>query len=215
MSALIKVYTDATHLSEVAHTAQNSTTTAGGTQAIGTTSLQVVSTAGMPLQGTVDIDTGGNLETLAYTNVPDSTHLTLAKATAISHASGVAVVQWYYGLNIGDQTNGILNDGTQAAPTGLNTTTWYLYNAGDQIAQNIVLSVSTTIPPIAPSTSDGATDTLVSITGSGSGFASSVTPANLAVGAVQQFWVVEQIPLGQGNTPGTQVGVPTLQYQSV
>lgn len=211
MSALIKVYTDAGHTSEVAHTAQNSTTTAGGTQAIGTTSLQVVSTTGMPAQGIVDIDTAGNLETIAYTAVLDATHLTLAKATAISHASGVAVVQWYYQLNVGDQTNGILNDGTQAAPTGLNTATWYAYNAGDQTALNPVFSATST----SPSTADGIADTVLSVTSSGAGFATSVTPANIAVGAVQQFWVAEEVPIGQGNTPGTQVCVLSLQYQSV
>jgi hypothetical protein len=212
MSALLKVYTDSGHISEVAHTTQNSTTTAGGVQNIGTTSLQVVSTANMPAQGVVDIDTAGNLETIAYTAILDATHLTLAKATAISHASGVAVVQWYYNLVIGDQTNGILNDGSQATPTGLNTATWYLYNAGDQTALNISLSVSSVVPP---ATADGVADTLVSVTSSGAGFASSVSPTNLAVGAVQQFWIVEEIPLGQGNTPGTQVGVPTIIYQSV
>ena len=211
MSALLKVYTDAGHTSEVAHTAQNSTTTAGGTQAIGTTSLQVVSTASMPAQGLVDIDTAGNLETIAYTAVLDATHLTLAKATAISHASGVAVVQWYYGLAIGDQTNGILNDGTQATPTGLNTATWYAYNAGDQTALNPTFATSSA----SPSTADGAADTVISVTGSGSGFAASVTPANIAVGAVQQFWVAEEVPLGQGNTPGSQLCVLSLQYQSV
>lgn len=210
MSALLKVYIDAGHTTEVAHTAQNSTTTAGGTQGIGTTSLVVVSTAGMPAQGIVDIDTAGNLETIAYTGL-DATHLTLAKATAISHASGVAVVQWYYQLNIGDQTNGILNDGTQAAPTGLNTATWYAYNAGDQTALNPVFSVSSA----SPATADGIADTLISITSSGAGFAASVTPANMAAGAVQQIWVAEEVPLGQGNTPGTQIGVLNLVYQSV
>lgn len=211
MSALLKVYSDSGHTTELAHTAQNSTTTAGGTQAIGTTNLQVVSTANMPTQGVVDIDVAGNLETIAYTAVADSTHLTLAKATAISHASGVAVVQWYYNLPIGDQTNGIINDGSQATPTGLNVGTWYLYNAGDQPAINITLFISTA----SPATADGAIDTLVSVTGSGSGFAASVSPANIAVGGVQQFWTCEAVPLGQGNTPGAQIGVPVIQYQSV
>lgn len=212
MSAFLKVYTDSGHTAEVAHTAQNSTTTAGGTQGIGTSTLQVSSTSGMPAQGVVDIDTAGNLETLAYTNVVDTTHLALAHATTISHASGVAVVQWYYTLAVGDQTNGIVNDGTQAIPTGLNTVTWYLYNAGDQTAQSITLATASG----APSTANGFTDTVISITSANSGFATSVTPANMtAGGAVQQFWVCEEVPLGQGNTPSAQVCVLNLAYQSV
>lgn len=211
MSALLKVYTDSGHTTEVAHTTQNSTTSSGS-QAIGTTAFNVVSTANMPAQGIIDIIDGVNgNETIAYTAVASSTQLTLAKATANLHTGGQTVNQWYYQLNIGDQTNGILNDGTQAAPTGLNTATWYMFNAGDQTAQNITLSVSIA----SPATADGATDTVVSITSSGAGFAQSVTPANMAVGAVQQFWVAEQIPLGQGNTPGAQIGVPTIVYQSV
>lgn len=211
MSALLRVYTDNAHTNEVAHTAQNSTTTAGGTQGIGTTSLQVTSTAGMPAQGVVDIDTALNLETIAYTQVLDATHLTLAKATAISHVSGVVVVQWYYQLNIGDQVNGILNDGSQSAPTGSNTATWYVFNAGDQTALNPTFSVAST----SPATADGIADTLISITSSGTGFATSVSPANIVVGGQWQIWIAEEVPLGQGNTPGTQIGVLSLLYQSV
>lgn len=211
MSALLKVYTDSGHTSEVAHTQQNATVTAGGTQNAGTTLLQVSSTAGMPLQDVIDIDTGGNLETIAYVNIVDATHIQLASATTKNHASGVPVVQWYYALPIGDQTNGIVNDGSQSAPTGSNVGTWYAYNAGDQIAQFCAFSISS----VSPSTANGYTDTLISVTGSGAGFAQTVTPPNIAVGGVQQFWVVEQIPLFQGNTPPTQYGVPILQYQSV
>lgn len=211
MSALLKVFTDSGHSSEVAHTAQNSTVTAGGTQNSGTTSLQVSSTAGMPSQGIVDIDVGGNLETIPYTAVTDATHLALAKTTAISHASGVAVVQWYYLLAVGDQTNGILNDGSQAAPTSSNVGTWYAYNAGDQIAQNPAFSTSSA----SPSTSSGYADTLISVTSSSSGFAVSVFPANIAIGAIQQLWIVEEVALGQSNIPGTQICVLNLQYQSV
>jgi hypothetical protein len=211
MPALLKVYTDSGHTSEVAHTAQNSTATAGGTQNSGTTSLQVVSTANMPAQGVIDIDSGGNLETIAYTGIADATHITLAKATAISHASGVAVVQWYYSLAVGDQVNGILNDGSQVTPTVSNVATWYLYNAGDQIAQNVVLSTS----PASPSTTSGYADTLVSITSNSSGFLASVFPSNIAIGGVQQFWICEEVPSGQSNIPGTQVCLLNLQYQSV
>lgn len=211
MPALLKVYTDSGHSSEVAHTAQNSTTTAGGTQNSGTTSLQVVSTAGMPAQGVVDIDTSSNLETIGYTSIIDATHIGLAKATTINHASGVAVVQWYYLLSIGDQTNGIVNDGSQATPTASNVGTWYAYNAGDQTAQQIVFSTSSA----SPSTANGLTDTVISVTSNSSGFASSVAPSNIATGSQQQFWICEEIPSGQGNIPGTQLCVLNLQYQSV
>ena len=211
MSALIKVYTDNAHTNEVAHTTQNSTTSTGS-QGAGTTAFNVVSTANMPAQGIIDIidGTNGN-ETIAYLNIASSTQLTLAKATAFTHPNGTTVNQWYYALAIGDQTNGILNDGTQATPTGLNTATWYAYNAGDQTAQNPTFSTVNG----APTTSDGFTDTLISITGSGSGFAASVSPANITVGGQVQFWVCEEVPLGQGNTPGSQVCVLSLAYQSV
>lgn len=211
MSALLKVYTDAGHTSEVAHTAQVSTTTAGGTQGIGTTSLQVSSTASMPAQGVIDIDTAGNLETIAYTSIIDSSHIGLAKATSISHASGVAVVQWYYVLAVGDQTNGIVNDGTQSTPTINNVGTWYAYNSGDQVALNPTFSTSSP----SPSTSSGFADTVISVTSNSAGFAASVSPPNIAVGGTQQFWICEEIPAGQSNIPGTQLCVLNLQYQSV
>lgn len=211
MSALLELFTDSGHTNQVAHTAQNSTTTAGGTQNSGTTSLQVSSTAGMPAQGVVDIDTGGNLETIPYTAVTDSTHLALAKATAINHASGVAVVQWYYALPVGDQTLGIVNDGSQSAPTASNVGTWYVYNAGDQTATFCAFSTSSA----SPSTPSGYADTLISVTNSSSGFGATVTPSNIAVGGTQQIWIVEEIPTGQSNVPGGQTCVLNLQYQSV
>lgn len=211
MSAQLKIYTDNAHTNEVAHTAQNSTTTAGGTQAIGTTSLQVTSTTGMPAQGYVDVDTGGNLETLPYSSIIDSTHIGLAKATTISHASGVAVVQWYYSLAVGDQTNGILNDGSEATPTAANTNTWYCYNAGDQTAQNVDMATSNA----SPSTVLGFSDTLISITSASSGFAASVSPANLAAGAQQQFWLVAEVASGQSNVANPQICVINVSYQSV
>lgn len=212
MPAQLKIFTDNGHASEVAHTAQNSTTTAGGTQGIGTTTLQVTATAGMPAQGYVDIDTAGNLETLPYNSVVDSTHLQLAKATAISHASGVAVVQWYYSLAVGDQSLGILNDGSNAAPNSpTNVATWYCYNAGDQTAQNITIAtvsggVDTTL---------GYTDTLVSITSSSASFATSVAPANLTAGSQQQFWLVAEVASGQSNVANPQICQVTVSYQSV
>lgn len=211
MSALLKVYTDAGHSNEVAHTTQNSTTSTGS-QAAGTSAFNVVSTAGMPTQGIIDIIDGVNgNETIAYIAVTSSTQLSLAKATAFTHPNGTTVNQWYYVLTVGDQTNGILNDGTQATPTGLNTGTWYAYNAGDQIAQSPVFSTVNG----APTTSDGFTDTLLSIISGSSGFAASVSPANVAVGGQVQFWVVEEIPSGQSNIPGAQVCVLSLAYQSV
>lgn len=211
MPALLKVYTDAGHTAEVAHTSQNATTTAGGTQNSGTTSLQVSSTANMPAQGIVDIDTSGNLETIPYTAVTDATHLALAKATTISHASGVAVVQWAYVLSVGDQSLGIVNDGSQATPTVSNVATWYAYNAGDQTALSPTFSASSA----SPSTTSGYADTLISITSNSSGFAASVSPSNIAAGAQQQFWVCEEVPTGQSNIPGTQLCTINLQYQSV
>lgn len=211
MVVQLKIYTDNAHTNEVAHTTQNSTTTAGGTQAIGTTSLQVTSTTGMPAQGYVDVDTGGNLETLPYSSIIDSTHIGLAKATTISHASGVAVVQWYYSLAVGDQTNGILNDGSENVPTGANTATWYLYNAGDQTAQNVDMATSNA----SPSTVLGFSDTLISITSASSGFAASVSPANLAAGAQQQFWLVAEVASGQSNVANPQICVINVSYQSV
>lgn len=191
MSAILKIYTDSGHTSEVAHTAYVSTTLSSNAS-IGATSISVASTTNMPAQGYIDIDTGGSLETVPYASISGTT-INLAKALVGAHSGGASVVQWYYFLAIGDQTNGILNDGTNATPNGNNTATWYLYNAGDQTAQSIVLSTSN----VSPSTPDGYADTLISITGSSSGFATSVTPANLAVGATQQFWIVAEIPNGQ------------------
>lgn len=211
MPAQLKLYTDNNHSSEVAHTANVSTTTAGSTQGIGTTSLQVISTSGMPSQGFVDIDTSANLETLPYSSIIDGTHIGLAKATTISHASGVAVVQWYYSLAVGDQTNGIVNDGSEATPTASNTNTWYCYNAGDQTAQNVTIATSNA----SPSTALGYSDTLISITSSSTGFAASVTPANISAGSQQQFWLVAEIASGQSNAANPQECVVNFSYQSV
>lgn len=191
MSAILKIYTDSGHTSEVTHTPYVSTTLSGNAS-IGATSITVASTTNMPSQGYIDIDTGGSLETVPYASLSGTT-INLAKALTGAHSGGAAVVQWYYFLAIGDQTNGILNDGTNATPNGNNTATWYLYNAGDQTAQAITLSTSNA----SPSTPDGYTDTLISITGSSSGFSTSVTPSNLATGATQQFWLVAEIPGGQ------------------
>lgn len=211
MSALLKVYTDSGHTSEVSHTTQNATTSTGS-QGSGTTAFNVVSTANMPSQGVIDIIDGVNgNETIAYTAVASSTQLTLAKATAFTHPNGTTVNQWYYALSVGDQSTGILNDGSQSTPTGLNTATWYVYNSGDQVALNPTFATSSS----SPSTAQGAADTVISVTSSGSGFAASVSASNIAIGGVQQIWICEEVPLGQGNTPGSQVCVLNLQYQSV
>jgi hypothetical protein len=213
MTAQLKLFTDSGHASEVAHTAQNSTTTAGSTQAIGTISLQVTSTTSMPAQGYVDIDSAGNFETLPYSSIIDSTHIGLARATGFSHVSGVAVVQWYYSLAIGDQTNGILNDGTNAGPNGVgtNVATWYCYNAGDQTAQNVTIATVSG----GVDTSLGLTDTLISITSATASFAASVTPANIAAGSQQQFWVVAEIASGQSNVANPQICQVNTTYQSI
>lgn len=212
MPAIIKIYTDSAHTSEVAHTAQNSTTlNNGGTLAIGATSLTLTSTAGWPTSGYLDIDTAGNLETIAYYGLSGST-VQLAKATAISHANAVAVVQWYYQLAVGDQTNGIVNDGTQATPTGQNTNTWYAYNAGDQTAQSTSLATASG----APSTTQGFADTLLSITTATTGFAASVSLGNVtAAAAATQFWVAEEIPNGQSAAGNPQICQINISFTTV
>ncbi len=209
MSALLRVYTDSAHTSEVAHTAQNSTTLNGATS-IGATTIVATSTTGWPAQGVIDIDTGGNLETVAYTSLSGTT-VNLSTTLANAHANSVAVVQWYYSLAVGDQTNGILNDGTNATPTTYNTDPWYIYNAGNQVAQNVTIATSSA----SPSTTSGYADTVVSITSATASFAASVSPANIAAGSTQEFWVCAEIPSGQSNAGNPQVCVVTLSYQSI
>ena len=213
MPAQLKVYTDNGHASEVAHTAQNSTTlNNGGTLSIGGTALTLTSVSGWPTSGFLDIDTGGNLETIPYFGLSGSV-VQLAKATGISHANGVAVVQWYYILAVGDQTNGIANDGTNATPNGAtNVGTWYVYNAGDQTATSPVFSTVSG----APSTSQGYTDTVVSVTSISAGFSTSVSPSNITAGSQQQIWVCAEIPSAQ-NPAGTnpQLCVINLAYNSI
>lgn len=213
MPAILKVYTDSGHTTEVAHTAQNSTTlNNGGTLAIGATALTLTSVAGWPTSGMLDIDTGGNIETIPYFGLSGSV-VQLAKATAISHANLVSVVQWYYQLAVGDQTNGIANDGTNAVPNGAtNVGTWYVYNAGDQTATSPVFATSNA----APSTTQGFSDTNISITSISAGFSASVSPANINAGSQQQIWVDAAIPSGQ-NPAGTnpQLCIINLSYNSI
>lgn len=210
MSAILKVYTDNAHASEVAHTTNIGTTLSGAVSA-GATSIVVNSTTGMPAQGIIDIidGTNGN-ETIAYSSISGTT-INLMSALAHNHATGLTVNQWYYLLAVGDQTNGILNDGSEATPTAANTGTWYVYNAGDQTAQSPTFATSNT----SPSTSAGFSDTLISITSSTTGFAASVSPSNIASGAQQQIWVVAEVPSGQSAVGNPQLCVINLNYQTV
>lgn len=213
MSAILKIYTDSGHTSEVARTPNIQTITTGSTLTIGTTAIPVASSVGMPSAGFIDIDTGGNLETLYYVSITGNT-LNLATATTISHAGGTSVVQWFYQLNVGDQTNGIINDGTMASPNGSNTATWYLYNAGDQTASTIVMALSNAIPP---STINGYTDTLLSITNGTTGFSNSLSLSNMASGATQQFWATVDIPAGQAisGSSNPQICVVLITFTSL
>lgn len=210
MSAFLKIFTDASHTSEVAHTTAVATTLSGAVSA-GATSITVASAALMPAQGTLDIidATNGN-ETLAYSSISGTT-INLMAPLAHLHPSGCVVNQWYYALAVGDQTNGIVNDGSASTPVSANTATWYLYNAGDQTAQNVSLATSNT----SPSTAFGFSDTQVSITSSSTGFAASVSPANLAASATQQFWIAAQVPGGQGSVSNPQICVLSVSYQTV
>lgn len=194
MPAFPKLYTDSGHSSEVAHTTNLSTTTNGAVSA-GGTSLTLTSTTGWPTSGVIDIidGTNGN-ETIEYYGLSGTT-IQLAKALQFLHPTGTTVNQWYYQLAVGDQTNGIPNDGTNATPVGTNTATWYIYNAGDQVCQGLVVSTVSG----APSTGQGYTDTLLSITSASTGFSTSVTVGNLSVGGQQQLWVTEEVPSGQSN----------------
>lgn len=213
MPAIIKVYTDSAHTAEVAHTAQNSTTlNNGSTLGIGATSLTLTSAAGWPTSGYLDIDTAGNLETIGYYGLSGSV-VQLAKATAISHANGVAIVQWFYQLAVGDQSLGIVNDGTMATPSSpTNVATWYAYNPGDQTAQSVTLATVSG----APSTTQGFADTLISITSASAGFAASVSLGNIAaLAASTQFWVVEEIPNGQSAAGNPQLCQISISFTTI
>lgn len=211
MTAFLKFYTDSAHTSEVTHTASNSTTL-NGSVSIGATSIVVTSTTTMPSQGYLDIDTGGNLESVPYVSISGTT-INLAQALSKAHSSGVVVVQWVYQLNVGDQTNGILNDGTNATPGVNNTGTWYLYNAGDQTAQSISMFTSSA----SPSTTNGYSDTLISITGPTTGFATSASISSLTAGAQQQVWIVAEIPTNQqtASSLNPQTCLITLSLNSI
>lgn len=212
MPAILKVYTDSGHSSEVAHTTDHSTTL-NGSLTTSSTSATLTSTTGWPTSGMLDIidGTNGN-ETIPYYGLSGNT-VQLAKNPTVAHASGLTVNQWYYQLAVGDQSNGIPNDGTDAAPNGVgvNVQTWYVYNAGDQTAQSPTFATSGS----APSTTQGAADTLISTTSASAGFAASVSPANIAAGSQQQIWVVEEIPNGQSAAGNPQGCVLNLSYSTI
>jgi hypothetical protein len=210
MSAFLKVYTDAGHTNEVVHTTAN-TTTLNGAVTAGASQIVVASATGMPAQGTIDIidGTNGN-ETLAYSSISGNT-LILLSALAHNHPNGTTINQWYYSLAVGDQTSGILNDGSASTPVASNTGTWYVYNAGDQTAQSPVFSTSNA----SPSTPIGFSDAEISITSSSSGFAASVSPSPITAGSQQQVWVAALVPSGQSIVGNPQVCVINLSYQTV
>ena len=194
MAAFPKLYTDSGHTSEVAHTTLLSTTLNGAVSA-GGSSLILNSVTGIGTSGFLDIidGTNGN-ETMPYYGLSGST-VNLGSVLAHLHPNATTVNIWYYSLAVGDQTNGIPNDGSAATPVAANTATWYCYNAGDQVAQSLALSLISG----APSTGQGYSDTVISITSATTGFATTASIGNMAVGAVQQLWLAAEIPSGQSN----------------
>lgn len=213
MSALVKVFTDSGATSEVAHTT-NVSATLNGLHNAGSTALTLTgSLAGMPTQGVIDIVDGVNgNETIAYYGLAGQV-IQLAKATAFNHPNTTAVNQWYYSLAVGDQANGIVNDGTNAAPNSpTNVGTWYFKNVGDQTAQGLTASTDNT----SPSTASGFADTLISKTSAGASFATSQTFGDIAAGAAAtQFWIVAEIPSGQNNAGNPQVCKINFAYNSL
>ncbi len=216
MSAFLKIYSDNLHTVELAHNTDIATTiNHTGGYAAGATSIVVANA--LPGYGTIDIidATNGN-ETIAYaTPTPGvaSTTLNLLTPLAHLHPNNCVVNEWYYSLPVGDQVNGVLNDGTNATPNGIgvNVQNFYLYNAGDQKAQTVTMSTSN----VSPSTSQGYTDTLLSQTSATAGFAASLAMGNIASGAQVQFWAVAEVTSGQSFTNNPQACVVNLAYQSV
>lgn len=213
MSAFIKIYTDSGHTSEVAHTT-NASATLNGSHASGSTSLTLTgSLTSWPTAGTLDIIDGSNgNETIPYFGLSGQV-VQLAKATTVLHAGGLTVNQWYYSLAVGDQTNGIANDGTNAGPNSpTNVGTWYAYNAGDQTAQSVTLTTDNT----SPSTTSGYADTLISQTSNSASFATSQSLGNIAAGAsAKQFWVAAEIPTNQNPAGNPQVCKINVAYSSI
>lgn len=211
MSAFLKVFTDAGATSEVSHTTQNSQTMAAGAASDTVITFQATPT-GFPAEGVIDIIDGVNgNETIAYYGLSGLT-ANLASPLAHLHPAGTTVNQWAYVLDVGDQVNGIPNDGTNSTPNSpTNVGTWYVKNTGDQIAQNVVAATAN----ISPTTTEGFADTQISKTSASAGFAASVTVGNMAVAAIQQIWIVEEIPLGQSAANNPNQCVIDLTYGSV
>ncbi len=213
MSAFLKIYTDSGHSNEVAHTTDHSSTIQSGHAATaGDTVLNITSLSGWPTQGYIEIiDLTNGSETIQYYGASGNT-INLATALAHNHPVGTTVNQWYYALAVGDQTNGISNDGTNATPNSpTNVGTWYVYNAGDQTAQSPTFATASG----SPSTTNGYSDSLLSITNASSGFATSVSPSNIAAGGQQQIWVAAEIPSGQSAAGNPQVCAINMTYLTV
>lgn len=212
MPAQLKVYTDAGHTTEVAHTTDH-TTTLNGALTTASTSATLTSATGWPTSGMLDIidGTNGN-ETIPYYGLSGNV-VQLAKNPTVAHATSLVVNQWYYQLAVGDQTNGIPNDGTDAAPNGVgtNVATWYVYNAGDQTAQSPTFATASG----GASTTQGFADTLISITSASAGFGASVTPSNITAGSQQQIWVVAEVPNGQSAAGNPQICQLNLAYSTI
>jgi hypothetical protein len=213
MGAFIKVYTDSGHTSEVAHTT-NLSATLNGSHPSGSTSFTLTGDISQwPTAGYLDVidGTNGN-ESIPYFGKSGQT-VQLAKATAATHAGGLTVNQWYYSLAVGDQANGIPNDGTNATPNSpTNVGTWYLYNAGDQTAQSVVVSTDNT----SPSTASGYADTVISQTSNSASFATSQSLGNIAAGAAaKQVWVAAEIPTNQNPAGNPQVCKLNIAYASI
>lgn len=211
MSAILKVYTDAAHTSEVAHTTVYATSLSVAV-ALGATVFQVANGANWPAQGFIDIVDGvGGNETVAYYGlVSNSANVANTGGFAHAHAASAGVIQWAYNLPVGDQTNGIVNDGTQSTPTVQNVTTWYLYNGGDQTAQSPTITTAS-----QSSSTQGFADTLISITSANSGFTSSASPAAIVSSTAQEFWVVAEVPNGQSAAGNPQFCTINVAYQSI
>jgi len=212
MSAILKVYTDAAHTSEVAHTTIYATALSVAVNP-GATIIQVANASFWPAQGMIDIidGTNGN-DTLAYYGlVSNSANIANTGGVSHTHAAGITVNQWAYNLPVGDQVNGIVNDGTQSGITTQNVTTWYAYNTGDQTAQSPTLTTAS-----QSSSTQGFADTLVSFTTTAISYSTNAFPAiNIVALTSAEFWVAAEIPNGQSAAGNPQFCTINVAYQSV
>lgn len=209
MSAILKIYSDSGHTTEVAHTTMYATTMSSATA--GATTITLASVTSWPTSGFIDIidGTNGN-EAIPYYGLSGNT-INLLKPLAFNHPSSTTVNNWQYVLNIGDQTNGIPNDGSASTPVAANTATFYMYNSGDQTAQATTLQTSSA----SPSTTSGYADTQISVTSSSTGFSQTVTPGNITAGSTVQLWVTALIPSGQSIANNPQQCLINLSYSSI